>query len=185
MTPARLVTLAVAMTAAAIVAGSVGAAATRACTPAVVTAPGIAVALHVRRATVSTVGVTASSIPPVQGQGPFAGKVYACDWNLSNVSQMGFGEGRASVLVFTTADDAKSWFTAYTGAESPACKSVSFTVPACRQVVTVPSGVYPLLQAIQGQYVVWIHMRQRPFDLRTLELLATTALARAPLLPQP
>jgi hypothetical protein len=162
-----------------------GARAARACKPTILTTSDVAAALHVRSATVSTVGVAPSAIPVAPGQGPYTGKTYACDWNLSNVTQMGFGEGRASVLVFATADDASSWFTAYTAAEKPSCKQVSFVVPACRQVVPVPSGVFPLFQAVQGDLVVWIHLRQRPFNLRTLEALATKVLARAAKLPPP
>jgi hypothetical protein len=49
----------------------------------------------------------------------------------------------------------------------------------------LPNGVFPQLQAVQGQFVVWVHMAQRKFNLRPLEALATKVLARAPQLPQP
>ena len=151
-----------------------------ACKPLILTPADVAGALGVPPAQVSMAPVASSGIPPVRGKPPFKGKTFECDWSLSAVSQLGFGEGRVSLFVFATAAEASRWFTAYTAGEAPPCKKVSFATTACLEVSPVPSGVFPLFQALQDRIVVWVHMRQRPLDRRVLEALATKVLVRAP-----
>jgi hypothetical protein len=156
------------------------------CKPAIFTTADVSAATGYAVTNLVTVPHPPSGIPPVANAARIAGKTYECDWELVHWGEGGFGEGRVSVFVFASPDDANRWFTAYAAAETPPCKQISFaTTTACRQVSRLPNGVFPQLQAVQGQFVVWVHMAQRKFNLRPLEALATKVLARAPQLPQP
>ena len=150
------------------------------CKPPIFTSADVAAALGVPTADVSLVPLAASGIPPVRGKPQFRGKTFECDWNLSSAGQSGFGEGRVSIFALTTPAEAKRWFTAYTAEEAPPCKKVSFKTPACVEILPLPYGVFPLFQAIQGRFVVWIHMKQLKLDLRPLEALVRKVFARAP-----
>ena len=154
------------------------------CKPAMVTIADIASATGFARTNLLTDPHPAGAIPPAAGMPTVAGKGYMCDWELVHWNEAGFGEGRVSLFVFASPDDASHWFSAYTAAERPSCKPVSVTTPACVQVSPIsPTSAFPLFQSVQGQYVVWIHMKQRKLSLRTLEVLATKVLSRAPQLP--
>ena len=92
----------------------------------------------------------------------------------------GYGDGRASLFVFASAPDAKRWFTAYTARETTPCKKKTFAAAACAEVLPYPAGAFPLFQAVQGRYAVWIHVVQKRVDLGALEALAGKVLAHAP-----
>ena len=121
-----------------------------------------------------------TGIPAVSGEPPFKGKTFECDWELASGSQTGIGEGRVSLYAFATPEEANSWFTAYVGGEAPPCKKVTFTTAACVEVVRVPGGVFPLFQATQDRFAVWIHAKQRKLNTGPLKTLAARVLARAP-----
>jgi hypothetical protein len=151
------------------------------CRPAIFTVADVAAATGYSRPNLRTVPHATGTITPAPGQAAPGGAAMVCDWELVHWNEAGFGEGRVSVFAFASPEDASAWFTAYTSAQTPACKTVAFTTSACIQVSPVPpSGAYPLFEAVQGQYVVSVHMKQRRFNLRPLKALAGRVLARAP-----
>ena len=149
------------------------------CKPRIFTTANVGAALRIAAAKLLTVPLPSSPIPTVPGQAQVAGKMYECEWDLVHFNQAGIGEGRVSLLAFATPEDADAWFTAYTAQEKPACKTIGFTATACLAVAQATPGVFPLFQALQGRFVVWIHMKQRKLDPRPLESLALAVLVRA------
>ena len=150
------------------------------CKPPMFTKADVTATMGIPAAQLVLVPLAPSGIPPVNGEPPFKGKTFECDWELASGSQTGIGEGRVSLYAFLTAAEANRWFTAYVGSETPPCKKVTSATPACVEVVRVPGGVYPLFQAIQDRFVVWIHAKQRKLNTRSLKALATKVLVRAP-----
>jgi len=154
-----------------------------ACKPGILTQAEVAKALRLPVAEVEMSPASSEGVPQVGGQPVYAGKDRQCDWGLTVNGHIGLGDGRASLYVFGSADDASAWFAAYTAAETrPACKAVSFPLAtaACNQVGPFPGGVYPLFQAVQGRYVVWIHLIQKKLNLSTLQALAASVFRHAP-----
>lgn len=164
------------MVAAAALAGSTTSAAIKPCKPLIISRAEIGHALGLAGAKIETQPASPEGVPTLAG---VSGHDYECDWGLVTSGHIGRGDGRASLFVFGSADDAGAWFNARITGERPACRTVAFGDAACYQPGAFPGGTYPLLQVLQGQYVVWVHLIQRRLDLRVLRALAAAVLARA------
>ncbi len=150
------------------------------CKPAILTQADVAKAYGLPSKAIEMTPAAPIGVPTVAGVASKP-RERECDFDLRTAGHVGPGSGRASLFVFASADDASAWFAAYTAHEKPACKVVAFTGAdaACYEPGRAPDGPYPLFQAVQGPYVVWIHLIQRKFDLEQIEALADGVLAHA------
>lgn len=151
------------------------------CKPAILTQAEVAKAYGLPTKALEMSSAARSGVPQVPGGAVYTARERECDFDLHTAGHVGIGSGRASLFVFGSADDASAWFAAYTAHEKPACKTVEFAGAdaACYEPGRAPSGAYPLFQAVQGQYVVWIHVIQKKLDLAQVEALATDVFAHA------
>lgn len=164
----------VAATAAVVAAAS--SAAVKPCKPVILSRAEIAQALGLAAKKIETQPAAPEGVPTVAG---VSGTDYECDWGLVTSGHIGRGDGRASLFVFASAADAAAWFDARVAGEKPLCRTVAFADAACYQPGKFPAATYPLFQALQGRYVVWIHLIQPRLDLSVLQSLAGAVLARA------
>lgn len=151
------------------------------CKPAILTQAEVAKTYGLPTKALEMTPAAPSGVPSVAGV-TSKPRERECDFDLHTAGHFGVGSGRASLFIFGSPDDASAWFAGYTAHEKPACKTVPFTGAdaACYEPGRAPGGTYPLFQAVQGPYIVWIHAIQKKLDLAQLEALATDVLARAP-----
>ena len=146
------------------------------CKPMIVSRAEIGHALGLAAAKIETEPASPEGVPTLAG---ISGRDLECDWGLVTSGHIGRGDGRASLFVFASEEDASTWFTARIASEKPACRPVTFAETACYQPGAFPGATYPLLQALQGRYVVRIHLIQPKLNLHVLQALATAVLTRA------
>ena len=157
-----------------------------ACKPAIFTVADLASATGYARTNLLPTPHAVGAIPPAPGIAGVSGRAFVCDWQLVHWSEAGWGEGRVSVYEFPSSDDASSWFSAYIAAEKPSCRvtTVSFATAACVQVSPVPPvGAIPLFQAVHGQFVVWVSMKQQKLRVNAVQRLTAEVFAHTPQLP--